>query len=142
MPDLVCAGAARAIDFYVKALGATEMMRLAATDGRLMHACLGINGALVFLADEFPEQSRLSPKSLRGTPVTLHLMVEDADAAAARAVAAGATVVMPVEDMFWGDRYGVVEDPFGHRWAFATPKRRVTEEELREGAKAAMSARQ
>jgi PhnB protein len=139
-PHLICAGAAEAIEFYKQAFGAVEMVRLPGKDGKLMHACVSINGSPVMLADEFPEWGSLSPKTLNGTPVTIHLVVEDADAAAARAVAAGATVKMPVQDMFWGDRYGVVEDPFGHLWSLATPQREtpMTEDELRQAAAAAM----
>jgi uncharacterized protein (TIGR02246 family) len=137
-PHLVCAGAAGAIDFYKKAFGATEMIRLAGPDGRLMHACLNINGAAVMLADEFPEMCNAAPTSLKGTPVTIHLVVDDVDAFAARAVEAGAKVVMPVADMFWGDRYGVLDDPYGHRWSVATPKRRMSETELKEAARVAM----
>lgn len=129
-PHLVCAGAAGAIAFYKQAFGATEMIRLAGADGKLMHACLCINGSSVMLMDDYPEHGATSPKTLGGTPVTIHLVVDDVDTVVATAVAAGATVVMPVADMFWGDRYGVIEDPFGHRWSVATPKHQMTEAEL------------
>jgi uncharacterized glyoxalase superfamily protein PhnB len=122
-PHLVCEGAAKAIDFYVQAFDATELMRLPTPDGRLAHGCVSINGSSVMLVDEFAEQGMMSPKTLGGTPVTIHLVVADVDAAIAKAADAGASVVMPAQDMFWGDRYGVVEDPFGHRWSIATPKR-------------------
>jgi uncharacterized glyoxalase superfamily protein PhnB len=134
-PHLVCAGAADAIEFYKKAFGATEMMRVPGKDGRLMHGAVQINGAMVMLVDEMPEWGTLSPKSLKGTPVTIHLYVDDVDASIARAVAAGATVKMPAEDMFWGDRYGVITDPFGHSWSLATPQREVSPEELQEVVK-------
>ena len=137
-PHLVCAGAADAIKFYEQAFGAKEMIRLPAPDGKLMHACISINGSSVMLVDENRQYGMLSPKALGGTPVTMHLIVEDADAAAAKAVAAGAKVIMPVADMFWGDRYGVVEDPFGHRWSLATPKRQMSEAEIRDAARKAM----
>ena len=137
-PHLVCAGAADAIKFYEQAFGAKEMIRLPGPDGKLMHACISINGSSVMLVDENRQYGMLSPKALGGTPVTMHLIVEDADAAAAKAVAAGAKVIMPVADMFWGDRYGVVEDPFGHRWSLATPKRQMSEAEIREAARKAM----
>ena len=120
-PHLVCAGAADAIEFYKQAFGATEMIRLPSPDGKLAHASVMINGAMVMLVDENREHGMLSPKALGGTPVTIHLFVKDADAVADRAVQAGATVRMPVQLMFWGDRYGVVEDPFGHKWSIATP---------------------
>jgi PhnB protein len=134
-PHLVCAGAADAIDFYKSAFGATELVRLAAPNGKLMHACLSINGSSVMLVDENRDYGMLSPKALGGTPVTIHLIVPDADAFAQRAVAAGATLKMPVQDMFWGDRYGLLEDPFGHRWSVATPLRApMTTEELEAAA--------
>jgi PhnB protein len=123
MPHLVCAGAANAIDFYKKAFGATEVMRLPGKDGKLIHASVEINGACVMLVDEMREWGTLSPKALKGTPVTVHLNVDDADAVFKRAVKAGATSIMPVADMFWGDRYGIIEDPFGHRWSIATHQR-------------------
>ena len=139
MPHLVCAKAEQAIDFYKEAFGAQEHVRLPGPDGRLWHAALGINGGMVMLADEFPEHGSFSPKSLNGTPVTIHLVVPDSDAAIARAQAAGAKVIMAAADMFWGDRYGMIEDPFGHRWALATPQGApMTSEQLREAARMAM----
>lgn len=135
MPHLVCAGASQAIEFYKNAFGAAEMIRLPASNGKLMHACVSINGSPVMLADECPEQGLLGPKSLKGTPVTIHLVVPNVDEFFNRTVKAGATVIMPVADMFWGDRYGIIEDPFGHRWSMATPQRRVTTQELLEAAR-------
>ena len=131
MPHLVCAGAAKAIDFYKKAFGAKEMMRLAGKDGKLIHAAIEINGARVMLVDEMREWGALSPKALNGTPVTVHLYVDDVDKVFKRAVKAGATSIMPVADMFWGDRYGVIEDPFGHRWSLATHLRDMTMKEIK-----------
>jgi PhnB protein len=136
-PHLVCAGAAEAIEFYGRAFGATEMIRMPGPDGKIMHACVAINGAPVMLVDENKQWGALSPKSLGGTPVTIHLNVADVDKTTSQAIAAGATVVMPVADMFWGDRYGIVEDPFGHRWSIATQQRKLSESELREAAKKA-----
>ena len=121
IPHLVCRGAAEAIDFYVAAFGAEEQIRLPGPDGKLVHACVLINGSAVFIVDEFEEMGARSPLQLGGSPVTLHLNVADVDAAVERAVAAGASVTMAVEDQFWGDRYGVVQDPFGHLWSIATP---------------------
>ena len=121
-PHLVIRGkrASEAIDFYTKAFAAEEKMRMPADDGiRLMHAHLIINGASLMFADEFPEYDGNTEAAPSG--VTLHLQVDDADAWFARAVAAGAEVIMPLADMFWGDRYGQVRDPFGHRWAIAHP---------------------
>lgn len=139
-PHLVCAGAADAIAFYERAFGATELMRLPGPDGRLMHGCVRINGSSVMLVDENADYGKLSPRARGGTSVTLHLVVDDADAVAARAVEAGATMIMPPTDMFWGDRYGVVEDPFGHRWSIATPGANPpTMDELRSAAAAAMA---
>ena len=134
-PHLVCSHAAEAIDFYVKAFGAEEVLRVPAADGRLMHACLRLGDAAIMLVDEFPEWECMGPKTLQGTPVTIHLYVDDADASAARAVEAGAKLVMPVQEMFWGDRYGLLEDPYGHRWSVATHVRDVTPEELQQAAK-------
>ncbi len=128
-PHLICAGAAKAIDFYVKAFGATESARLPGPDGRLMHAAVRIGDSTVMLVDEMPEWGALGPKSLKGSPVTIHLIVPDVDAFVERAVKAGAKVTMPVEDAFWGDRYGKLEDPFGHHWSVATPVREVSMEE-------------
>jgi uncharacterized glyoxalase superfamily protein PhnB len=128
-PHLICAGAAQAIEFYEKAFGATETARLPGPDGRLAHAAIKIGDSTVMLVDEMPEWGALGPKSLKGSPVTIHLYVDDVDAVVARAVKAGAKVIMPVEEQFWGDRYGKVEDPFGHHWSVATPVREVSMEE-------------
>lgn len=137
-PYLVCANAAEAMTFYARAFGASEMMKLEAPDGKLMHGCLSINGATVMLTDENPAWKSLSPKTLGGTPVTIHLMVDDVDKTFAGAVAAGAKVVMPVADMFWGDRYGMVEDPYGHMWSIATHQRDMSQAEIQEAARKAM----
>ena len=128
-PHLICAGAAKAIEFYKQAFGATEEARLPGPDGRLMHASVRIGDSQVMLVDEMPEWGALSPKSLKGSPVTIHLYVDDVDGFVARAVKAGAKVTMPVEDQFWGDRYGKIEDPFGHSWSVATHVRDVSIEE-------------
>ncbi len=129
-PHLVCAGAADAIEFYKQAFGAVEMTRRPGKDGRLMHASIKIGEASVMLVDEMLEWGALSPKSLNGTPVTIHLYVDDVDAFVDRAVKAGATLKMPVADTFWGDRYGVIHDPFGHSWSVATRLRDMTAEEI------------
>jgi len=141
-PHLVCNGAADAIDFYKDAFGATEMMRLPAPNGKLMHACVCINGSSVMLVDENPmdagedEACRvLGPRTLKGTPVTIHLIVDDVDAFVGRAVAAGAALIMPVADMFWGDRYGKVKDPFGYTWGLATRVKEMTKEEVAEAGR-------
>jgi uncharacterized glyoxalase superfamily protein PhnB len=125
-PHLICAGAAGAIDFYQRAFNATEISRLPGPDGRLMHASIRIGDSTVMLVDEMPEHGARGPKLLNGTAVFIHLYVEDADALAAQAIRAGAKSIMPVSEMFWGDRYGQVEDPFGHRWSIATHVRDVS----------------
>lgn len=130
-PHIVCDGAAKAIAFYKKAFDAEEVMRLDAPNGKLMHGCVRIGDSHVMLVDEDRDWCAFGPKMLKGSPVTIHLNVEDADAVVKRAVAAGAKVVMPVADMFWGDRYGVIEDPFGHRWSVATHVRDVSMDELK-----------
>lgn len=131
-PHLTCAGAAAAIEFYKKAFGATEAGRLPGPDGKLVHAMIRIGDSAVMLMDEFPEHGARGPKSLPGSAVILHLYVENVDAFLARAVDAGATVTMPLADMFWGDRYGQIEDPFGHRWSVATHIRDVNPQEMQE----------
>ncbi len=129
-PHIVCRNAAAAMDFYARAFGAVEMFRLPGPDGRLMHGHMTLGDSALMLTDEYVEHGCLGAAALKGSPVILHLYVTDADAAFDRAVTAGATPVMPVADMFWGDRYGQVEDPFGHRWSIATQTRRVSPEEI------------
>ena len=136
-PHLICAGAAEAIAFYKQAFGAEEMIRMPGKDGKLMHAAVKINGSMVMLVDENVEMGMRGPKSLGGTPVSIHLDVEDVDVAVERAVKAGATLTMPVADMFWGDRFGMIEDPFGHSWSIATRQRDMSEAELKEAARQA-----
>jgi PhnB protein len=131
-PHLVCAGAADAIEFYKKAFNAVEMTRVPGPSGKLMHAAVRIGDSLLMLVDESPDWGALGPKTLKGSPVTIHLQVEDVDAVVDQAVAAGAKVTMPVADMFWGDRYGVLEDPFGHHWSVATHTRDVTPQEIQQ----------
>ena len=132
-PYLCVNGASAAIEFYKKALGAQEVMRLMAPDGKaLMHAQLKIGNSTLMLASEFPPNC-LSPKSRGGSSVYLHIYIENADALFDRAVAAGCIIRMPMSDTFWGDRYGQLEDPFGHRWSVATHMRDLTSEEIREG---------
>jgi PhnB protein len=139
-PHLVCAGAADAIEFYKRAFGAEELIRILGDDGKLMHAAISIGGSMLMLVDENKDWGIQSPLTLGGTPVTLHLNVPDADAAIARAEAAGATVTMAAHDAFWGDRYGQVRDPFGHSWSVAHPLREtvMSEDELRAAAQDAM----
>jgi len=130
-PYLCVKDAAAAIRFYVEAFGAVETMRLTEpTSGRIGHAELRIDDARVMLAEEYPEMNVLSPMTLGGSPVTLHLYVTDVDTFIARAVAAGARLVRPVQDQFYGDRAGRVVDPFGHAWVFATHREDVAPAEL------------
>jgi len=131
-PHLICAGAANAIEFYKKAFNAVEEVRLPGPQGRLMHAMIRIEGSAVMLVDEMPEWGAFGPKSLKGSPVTIHLYVEDVDAFVKRAVAAGAKITMPLDDMFWGDRYCKLEDPFGHHWSVATHLRDLSPEEIKQ----------
>lgn len=136
-PYLVCRNAAAAIEFYKQAFGAVDCGRLPTPDGRLAHAHITIGGAALMLSDEFPEQGCQGPQATGGSAVTLHLYVADVDATVAQAVAAGATVTMPVADMFWGDRYGRITDPFGHHWSVATHIRDLSPEQITEGFKSA-----
>jgi PhnB protein len=138
-PHLVCAGAADAIEFYKKAFGAVEHARMAGPEGKVMHAQITIGDSHVMLADDFPDWGSVGPKALGGTPVTLHLYVPNADEVFQRALDAGATVKMPICDAFWGDRYGILTDPFGHSWSVATHMKDMTPEEMAEAGKQAMS---
>jgi PhnB protein len=131
-PHLVCAGAADAIEFYKKAFGAIELSRMPGPNGKLMHGAVRIGDSVLMLVDEMPEWGSFGPKALKGSPVTIHVYVKDVDAFTAQAVAAGAKVKMPVADMFWGDRYGQLEDPFGHYWSIATHVRDMTPQEMQE----------
>jgi uncharacterized glyoxalase superfamily protein PhnB len=119
-PHLVCAGAADAIAFYVKAFNAVELTRLPGPSGKLMHGAVRIGDSTLMLVDEDIAWGALGPRTLKGSPVTIHMYVENVDAAVEQAVAAGAKITMPAADMFWGDRYAVLEDPFGHKWSVAT----------------------
>src|SRR5258707_13190235 len=138
-PYLVIRGAAKAIDFYTKAFGAEEVCRMPMPDGKLMHVELKIGNSFVFLADEFPGMGNPSPQGLGGSPVGIHLYVTDCDKVFNQAVAAGATPTMPPMDMFWGDRFGKLTDPFGHVWSVATHKEDVPPEEMGKRAEAAMA---
>ena len=135
-PHIVVTDGVAAIEFYKQAFGAQENSRLMTPDGRaLMHAQLTIGNSVIMLGSEFPPNA-LSPKSRGGTSVFLHLYVPDSDAAFERAVKAGCTVNMPVSDTFWGDRYGQVEDPYGHKWSIATHKQDFTPDQIAANAKA------
>ena len=139
-PFLTIRDASRAIDFYQRAFGA-ELRGGVAKDpaGKVMHAELKIGDSIIMLSDEYPEFGSLSPQSGGSTSVGLHIYVDDVDSAFARAVKAGAHVDMPVADQFWGDRYGRLRDPFGHKWSLATHKRDMSAEEMKSGMEEAFA---
>ncbi len=136
-PYLACAGAAQAIAFYRKAFGAAELMRMPAPGGKVGHAEVTIGDARIMLADEYPDIDFLGPQARGGSPVHLHVYVKSVDATMRRAVAAGAKVLQPVEDKFYGDRTGTVQDPFGHVWHLSTHIEDLSAAELRRRAKKA-----
>ena len=137
-PYMTVRDAARAIEFYKQAFGAVERGAMKGPDGKVMHAELIIGDSIVMLADEQPQFGALSPQSTGGAGMGLHIYVEDVDSAFDRAVQAGAKVEMPVGDMFWGNRYGKLADPFGHKWSIATHKADLSAEEMERGMKAMM----
>lgn len=140
-PHLICRDCAKAIEWYKQALGAVELGTMMMPDGNtVMHASIQIGGAVIMLAEECPDWGSRSPLSLEGSPVTIHLYVEDADAVFNQAVEHGANGIMPVMDAFWGDRYGKFIDPFGHHWSVATHTRDLTPEQIAEGAQAAFAS--
>jgi PhnB protein len=132
-PFMTVRDAARAIEFYKQAFGAKERGVMKGPDGKVIHAELVIGDSIIMLADEFPEFGSLSPQSTGGSGTGLHIYIEDVDSAFDRAVKAGATVEMPVDDMFWGDRYGKLRDPFGHKWSIGTHKADLSAEEMKKG---------
>jgi PhnB protein len=132
IPHLCCRNASEAVEFYQKAFGAEQRELFKSPDGRVMHGSLELDGVTFYVVDEMPEHGVLSPLGLEGSPVSLYLRVPDCDALYARAVAAGCTVRMPLQDMFWGDRYGMVTDPYGHKWEIASTLRNVSNKELEE----------
>jgi PhnB protein len=129
-PYLIVSGAAQALEFYQKAFGAKERMRMAGPDGKVMHAEIEIGDSVVMLADEFPAMGAKSPQSIGGSPVGICLYVADVDAVFKQALAAGAKEERPVKDQFYGDRSGTLRDPFGHQWTIATHKEDLTPEEI------------
>lgn len=129
-PYLIIKGAADAIEFYKKAFNAKELFRMPKPDGRIGHAEIKIGDSLIMLADEFPEMDALSPTTIGNTATSFMLYVEDVDAIAKQAIAAGAHVLKPVADQFYGDRNGMFADPFGHKWCIGTRKENLTEEEI------------
>jgi uncharacterized glyoxalase superfamily protein PhnB len=140
-PYLTVKGAAQAIDFYTRALGAKEVERMTGPDGKsIMHAEIRIGDSVVMLSDEFPQMGARSPQTLGGTTGSIFLYVTDVDTAFKRALDAGAKALMPPTDMFWGDRFGKFADPFGHEWGMATHKEDLSPEEIRKRGQAAMAA--
>jgi len=139
-PHIVCDGAAKAIDWYKKAFGAVELSRspIPGSD-KLMHSLVRIGDSMMMVVDEFPKMNAVGPTTLKNSPVTLHMYVENTDKVVAQAAAAGAKVTMPPMDMFWGDRYAKLEDPFGHHWSIATKMSYPTHEEMEAAAKAAFA---
>ena len=134
-PYLIIKGAAEAIEYYKNVFGATEVMRMAQPDGRIGHAELKVGDSHIMLADEFPEMEHRGPLSLGSSPVSMLLYVEDVDGTVQRAVAAGAKILKPVQDQFYGDRSGFIRDPFGHLWGVATHKEDVSPQEMEERMK-------
>ena len=139
-PYLIVDGAVRALEFYKRAFGATEKFRMATPGGKIGHAEITIGDTVIMLADEHPDHNAHGPRHYHGSPVSLHLYVEDADKIAQQAVAAGATLTEPVADMFYGDRRGAIEDPFGYTWHVATHVEDLTPDEIDRRAAAQMSA--
>jgi PhnB protein len=137
-PYLTVPNGTVAIEFYKNAFGAVQQeLHLAPGTNRVMNACLSINGGIFMLSDDFSDKTGgtpSTPEALHGSPVMIHLQVEDVDAAWERAVAAGATVVLPLADQFWGDRYGQLNDPFGHRWSMGQHKVTLTKAEVEKAA--------
>ena len=141
-PYMTVRDAARAIEFYKKAFGATERGVMKDPTGKVMHAELIIGDSIVMLADEFPDYGALSPETVGGSSMGLHIYVENVDAAFDRAIKAGAQVEMPVMDQFWGDRYGKLKDPFGHKWSIATHTKDLSADEMKRGMEDAMAKMQ
>jgi uncharacterized glyoxalase superfamily protein PhnB len=140
-PHLVVHDAVAAIDFYQRAFGAHKIHRLNSPDGKMIHAVFMIGDSMIMIAGECRDYGQFAPTSLGNSPVTIHLYVSDADQVFEQAVFAGATVAMPIQNMFWGDRYGKLTDPFAHHWSIATPFQKLSQEELQdELQKAADSA--
>jgi len=138
-PHLVCNDAAAAIAFYQQAFGAVEVGRMGMPGGKIGHAEIRIGDSRLMLADAFPEYGSNDPLTLKGSPVVIHLYVENADAVWDQAIAAGAEPIMPLSDAFWGDRYGQVQDPFGHRWSIATHQREVSMDEMQDAMQQMMA---
>lgn len=138
-PFLTVRDAVRAIEFYKAAFGAEERGVMKAPDGKVMHAELKIGDSIIMLSDEFPEFGAVSPQAIGGSAMGLHIYLDNVDAAFDRAVKAGAQVEMPVMDQFWGDRYGKLKDPFGHKWSIGTHVKDLSMDEMKKGMDEAMA---
>jgi len=138
-PHLVIQGCAEALEFYKKAFGAEEIHRMPGPNGVIMHAEIQVGDSRIMMADEFPGTGMTAPANAKTTTCVLHLYVKDAKAAQKKAVDAGATEVIPVQEMFWGDEYGQVQDPYGHRWSFATHVKDMTPEEMQKAGEEFMA---
>jgi PhnB protein len=139
-PYLAVDDAGKAIEFYKRAFGAAERVRMPTEDGKVAHAELEIGDSLIMLSDQFPQATVKPPKEIGGTSSGVFMYTENVDETVQQAIDAGATITMPVEDMFWGDRFGKVTDPFGHEWQIATHVEDLTEEEIQKRASAAMAS--
>jgi PhnB protein len=140
-PYLVCTNAKQAIAFYQQAFGAEQLLAITAADGGILHATLKINGSSMMLTEQNPDSERVSHMSLDNSPVTIHLVVDDVDAVMHKAQQAGATVILEPAEMFWGDRFACLKDPFGHTWSLATPVRNMSEAEIQQAANSMMASK-
>ncbi|HKQ20692.1 MAG TPA: VOC family protein [Nitrososphaeraceae archaeon] len=138
-PALIVKNGDEAIEFYKNGFGVEERSRMKGPDGRVAHAELKLGDSVFMLSDEYPEMKCLSPKTIGGSPVSMYVYVDDVDSIFNKAISAGAKVLDPVKDQFWGDRHGRLEDPFGHLWSIATHKKDLSEEEMKKAAEAAFS---
>ena len=138
-PVLIVKNGDKAIEFYKNGFGVKERCRMKAPDGKIAHAELKLGDSVFMLSDEYPEMKCLSPKTIGGSPVSMYVYVDDVDSVFNKAISAGAKVLDPVKDQFWGDRHGRLEDPFGHLWSIATHKKDLSEEEMKKAAEAAFS---
>ena len=138
-PALIVKNGDEAIEFYNNGFGVEDRSRMKGPDGRVAHAELKLGDSVFMLSDEYPEMKCLSPKTIGGSPVSMYVYVDDVDSIFNKAISAGAKVLDPVKDQFWGDRHGRLEDPFGHLWSIATHKKDLSEEEMKKAAEAAFS---
>ena len=138
-PHMVIRDCIKALEFYKNAFDAKQLSLTQGPDGKVMHASIKIGDSIIMMSDEFPDFGSVSPEKLGGSPMGLHIYVPDVDASFERAVKAGAQVEMPVMDQFWGDRYGRLRDPFGHKWSIATHTKDLSMDEMKKGMDEAMA---